>query len=751
VLLFAGKYRLSSLLGEGGFGKVYLARHLHLKRNAERVIKIIKIDKIAHPSMEERFYREVQVTSDLSQRNEHIVRIFDDFGEVPQLGHFYVMEYLQGEPLANYTLEPKQLAPLEWIMDTFGQLCEAMQAAHEEGIIHRDLKPDNILLVERNKKSNFVKIFDFGIAKPIGASDHTQLNLTQGALGTPLYMPPEQAMNKPIDGRSDLYSMGMILYELLTGTHPFIPLGVTGPISPFELLTAQIMAKPPSIRERRPQSDLPAETEAVVMKALAKIPEDRYQTVEDMWQALYASLQIPKYVLAQLNNTNQYMDRDSNSLDNRDAVQYPASEYGELETLDAKPTLVHQSPKLASPPGSAPHNISKPQITSPEPVPNQAEPHYSPKHPADLLLTPPTGECISPELAQLSTQDDLLASKSLVTEVMRLPAELLDAKAQQQPQQVLPPEHASCADQKATEIKLNLTPNNQSFSTPHLPNHSNWPSGELDYTPPSRRLLYVLALLCLLVVGSAGLYAVGFFRSAPRHGELPGKIPDQRPNADTTPNTTPQVGRPAQTQPQLPQAPVLASAADASQKQTTPDTASPKTPIAHTTPPVHLVKRTHRPKDATKASEVIDLTTPPAKHLSGQSPPEQHKRRRRIHKHKSKTAPTRSPRSANATPPTVSTAPPIPADDCEQIGWQRISLKPCSHGGRKISLIYGNRELTVRLGDKICIPPTAKNLNVDINGCCECLFNVPKTSIIHITLQNQGNCASIPQDYCLKR
>jgi serine/threonine-protein kinase len=158
VLLFAGKYRLSSLLGEGGFGKVYLARHLHLKRNAERVIKIIKIDKIAHPSMEERFYREVQVTSDLSQRNEHIVRIFDDFGEVPQLGHFYVMEYLQGEPLANYTLEPKQLAPLEWIMDTFGQLCEAMQAAHEEGIIHRDLKPDNILLVERNKKSNFVKI-----------------------------------------------------------------------------------------------------------------------------------------------------------------------------------------------------------------------------------------------------------------------------------------------------------------------------------------------------------------------------------------------------------------------------------------------------------------------------------------------------------------------------------------------------------------------------------------------------------------
>ncbi len=289
IILIAGKYKLTRVLGEGGFGTVYLAEHIRLKRNAERVVKIIKQEVFARDGMEERFTREVQVTSDLSQRNEHIVRIYDDFGDVPMLGNFYVMEYLEGEPLGQYLLDPKNVPPLSWTIDIFSQLCDAMQAAHEDGVIHRDLKPDNILLIKRRKNPYFVKVLDFGIAKPMQDSGRTDINLTQGALGTPMYMPPEQAMNKPVDGRSDIYSMGIILFEMLTGQHPFIPIGREHTLTPIELLTSQMMHAPPSPRELRPDLNIPKAVEEVVIKALAKQPDNRYQSVEEFWDALAKS------------------------------------------------------------------------------------------------------------------------------------------------------------------------------------------------------------------------------------------------------------------------------------------------------------------------------------------------------------------------------------------------------------------------------------------------------------------------------
>ncbi len=285
IVLIANKYKLVRVLGEGGFGTVFLAKHIRLKRNAERVVKLIKREVFEKEGMEDRFYREVQVTSDLSQRNEHIVRIYDDFGEVPQLGHFYVMEYLEGNPLTEYILQG-QTQPIAWTLDIFRQLCDAIQAAHEEGIIHRDLKPDNILLIERRKNPHFVKVLDFGIAKPTEDSGRTELNLTQGALGTPMYMPPEQATNRPIDGRSDLYAMGIILYEMLVGRHPFIAPGQEATMSPLELLTAQMMQTPPSFKVAAPNLSIPSALEEATLKALAKKPEERFQSVEEFWQAL---------------------------------------------------------------------------------------------------------------------------------------------------------------------------------------------------------------------------------------------------------------------------------------------------------------------------------------------------------------------------------------------------------------------------------------------------------------------------------
>jgi len=147
-MLIAGKYRLLRKLGEGGFGFVYLAEHIRLQKEAERVIKIIKPEVFSQsPSGQLRFEREVQMTSLLSQKCQHIVRIHDDFGEVPELGYFYVMEYLQGKPISSFIKDPNALPPISWCVHVFAQLCDAMRRAHEDGIIHQDLKPDNLMLI----------------------------------------------------------------------------------------------------------------------------------------------------------------------------------------------------------------------------------------------------------------------------------------------------------------------------------------------------------------------------------------------------------------------------------------------------------------------------------------------------------------------------------------------------------------------------------------------------------------------------
>jgi serine/threonine-protein kinase len=374
IIVIAGKYRILRLLGKGGFGSVYLARHVQLERNADRVVKVIRIDAESNPTMPQRFYREVQVTSDLSQRNEHIVRIYDDFGEVPQLGHFYVMEYLQGNPLTCYTENRDNLPSLPWIADVFGQLCDAIQAAHEEGIIHRDLKPDNILLIERRNQPYFVKVLDFGIARPIDSEDRPNLQLTQGALGTPLYMPPEQVLNKSIDARSDLYALGIILYELLTGSHPFVLLNMTTQMSQFELLAAQLMSAPRPFKERRPGADLPEGLEFVVQKALAKVPEERYQSVDEFWQAVWYFLadRVPTgYFLADRVQTPTKLDPTAPH------KPFPPQPHTHADRVQTPTKLDPTAPHKPFPP--QPHTYSAPRFTEAYSSRSATTPPISPK------------------------------------------------------------------------------------------------------------------------------------------------------------------------------------------------------------------------------------------------------------------------------------------------------------------------------------------------------------------------------------
>ncbi len=287
LLTLAGKYQLLQLLGEGGSGKVYLARHAGLTQASERVVKVLDAQNMSQGQVE-RFHREVQLTARVSLTNEHIVRIYDDFGVEPNFGYFYVMEYLQGQSLGQKLSEHQRIhvtKAIEW----FGQLCEAMSAAHRAGIIHRDLKPDNILLIERPPVEEFLKVIDFGIAKPTERGHE----ITDNPVGTPFYMSPEQCLGQALDTRSDIYAMGLILYEMLTGSDPF---GIQTIRSEEELLTvvfAQIHEAAKPIHELVPDLEIPEALDEAIAKALAKNPNDRYTTVEAFWHHITEAMGYP--------------------------------------------------------------------------------------------------------------------------------------------------------------------------------------------------------------------------------------------------------------------------------------------------------------------------------------------------------------------------------------------------------------------------------------------------------------------------
>lgn len=287
LLVLAGKYHLLEMLGEGGSGKVYLARHAGLTQASERVVKVLDEQDMTAGQIE-RFHREVQLTARVSLTNEHIVRIFDDFGFEPNFGYFYVMEYLQGQSLGQRLNQDGRI-PINKAMEWFGQLCEAMSAAHRSGIIHRDLKPDNILLINRPPIDDFLKVIDFGIAKPT-ESGH---EITDNPVGTPFYMSPEQCLGQALDTRSDIYAMGLIFYEMLTGSDPF---GIRSIRSEEELLTvvfAQIHEAPKPLHEIAPDLDLPDTLDKAIAKALSKKPSDRYATVEAFWHHVTEAMGYP--------------------------------------------------------------------------------------------------------------------------------------------------------------------------------------------------------------------------------------------------------------------------------------------------------------------------------------------------------------------------------------------------------------------------------------------------------------------------
>jgi serine/threonine-protein kinase len=252
-----GQYVIRSKLGEGGMGEVYLAEQPAIGRKvAIKVVHANLLRGLANSEGIERFRNEAKAAARLE--SPHIVQIYN-WGELDDGTLFMAMEYLSGVTLAGLLRQRKQLEP-ELAVHIATQICAALTEAHAAGIVHRDLKPSNIMLIERGGNEHFAKVLDFGVAKLEGA-DITR----SGALfGTPQYMSPEQLQAGHIDGRSDLYALGVILFELLAGKPPFVSSTAIG------FITLHLNEPPPQLPKTVPRA-----LAAVIARLLAKDPDER--------------------------------------------------------------------------------------------------------------------------------------------------------------------------------------------------------------------------------------------------------------------------------------------------------------------------------------------------------------------------------------------------------------------------------------------------------------------------------------------
>jgi serine/threonine protein kinase len=264
------RYVVEALIARGGMGIVYRCRHLLIDRKF--AVKIIRGTMAHLPDALRRFLIEAKAASSIG--NEHIVDVVD-YGALPDGSTYLVMELLEGMPLSDI-IGRQQTLPIERIARIAAQVCEGLRAAHEAGIVHRDLKPENVFLTTR-KGTDFVKILDFGIAKMLSSGEP----LTKKGLivGTPHYMSPEQAAGATVDPRGDIYSLGVILYELATGQVPFDATHYMG------VLAKHLTEPPPRFDSLSLPEKLPAEFEAIVQKCLAKLPDQRFQSMLEVMAA----------------------------------------------------------------------------------------------------------------------------------------------------------------------------------------------------------------------------------------------------------------------------------------------------------------------------------------------------------------------------------------------------------------------------------------------------------------------------------
>jgi serine/threonine-protein kinase len=276
----AERYRVDALLDTGAMGRVYVGEHVLMRKRV--AIKVLHPELGAVPEFVARFEREAMAAANID--NEHVVSA-TDFGKLADGSVFLVLEFVEGKNLRDEIAAGPM--PLVRGLHIARQIAYALRSAHAQGIVHRDLKPENVMLVNKAGDPDFVKVLDFGIAKvPIAEPERDQAPsskpITRAGMvfGTPEYMPPEQALGQNVDARADLYSLGVIVYEMLAGIRPFAAK------SDVAILGQQLSGPAPPISQRAPGVTVPPAVEKFVMRLLERDPSARYQTADRVIDAI---------------------------------------------------------------------------------------------------------------------------------------------------------------------------------------------------------------------------------------------------------------------------------------------------------------------------------------------------------------------------------------------------------------------------------------------------------------------------------
>lgn len=290
--VLGGRYQLDEFLASGGMGDIYRARRLHIGDTV--AVKVLRPEVIENAQSRQRFYREARAAAMLHHPNAVVIH---DFGEDNDGTVYIVMELLAGKSLRQVLVDSGRI-PAERANNIIRQACAALEEAHRNGIVHRDIKPDNIMLMDAHSDADYVKLLDFGIAKLRDVMLDTlslEKNLTNvgTVIGTPHYMSPEQCQGETADARSDIYSLGVVTYEMLTGVTPFIAKTPTG------VAIKHVTEKPKAPSELRPE--IGSALEAVILKALEKEPTKRQQSAIEFANDFTSAL-IPEKATAELSS-----------------------------------------------------------------------------------------------------------------------------------------------------------------------------------------------------------------------------------------------------------------------------------------------------------------------------------------------------------------------------------------------------------------------------------------------------------------
>jgi serine/threonine protein kinase len=392
-----GRYYLIEKVGQGGMGEVYRGEHVRTRRQC--AVKIINRSLARDAEALNRFIREATNAGRIS--HPHVAAVYD-FGETEDGLLYLAMDYVDGEPLSKL-LEREGALPPARAVEIARQVADAVAAAHELGIIHRDLKPSNIMVARNRSGGDLVQVVDFGIARTVG-DEQQRLTRTGLVIGTPEFMSPEQLIGDPVDGRSDIYSLGCILYQMLTGEHAFGG-------STASVITRRLTEAPPRPRDRNPA--IPKPLDEVIVTALGRTPEERFKTMDAMRDALLTAPTQPvstgpRRIAAWLGLTDQAQQRAAAG---PSEPTPPAAEEADAATVshDSSPEESLGPVDMPAPPVDASFDTSPeatdelepsfgtPSFDVPQPeaadlVPEAAEPSYAREaeaaggeHPAALV------------------------------------------------------------------------------------------------------------------------------------------------------------------------------------------------------------------------------------------------------------------------------------------------------------------------------------------------------------------------------